>query len=125
MSTRVPLDFSKLVEKIAEEDGIFIQNLRPEDRLRIETEECYLYEFIVVSPEKKLVYVIRSNSPYIPQRPVVMHMGGSLLTDFGSAIRDGWISLGHRLELNGWVLMPTTRVTVNGQDIFSVQGRIQ
>ena len=124
MSTRVPLGFSKLVEKIAGEDGIFIQNLKKGDALMVETEDDYFYYFTVVLPEKKLVFVV-SNNPYIPNRLIVMHIGGSLLTDFGSAIRDGWISLGHRLELNGWVLMPTTRVTVNGQDIFSVQGRIQ
>lgn len=124
MFAKVPLDFELLVKKAAEENGIFIQNLKSGDVLRVETEGGYFYEFTVVLPEKKLV-LVTSNNPFIPQRLVCMHIYGSLLTSIGSSIRDGWISLGHRIELNGWVLMPTTKVTINGQDIFLPKDKVQ
>ena len=117
MLTKVPLDLKELAEKVSKEDGLFIQGLNSGDVVRVETADNLYYELNILLPKEKTAWVI-SNNPYI-LGGTVMRIQGSRLTEFGTSIRDGWIAIGYRLEINSWVLMPVKRVTVNGFNIFT------
>jgi len=110
-----------------EQKGILIQKLRAKDIIAIETKNSK-YILRILDPEKQKVEItkIKGGGKYF-RKPTVTCAQGSYLTRIGTAIRLGWIALGHCLEVTSGnpvftvgniVLTATQRVSINGEQVF-------
>ena len=112
--------FSEIVEKAVESEGIFINELHDGDVIEIQITP-YTYTMRIIDSGERLVEVNTSN-PDI-RSPFQANVSGSLLSDFGTSIRLGWIAVGFRLELylrpfENLYLPRIEAISINGTRIF-------